>query len=112
MLKHLKIFLTFQITNKHHVKSKIIINQLHAVSLTQHLTLRSPLSAEFWRHCVLNSDLTPLFALTPERRNRNIKLNKYFISSSPDNRSNPQPSRYSHTIVPLGQDGLHMKPLM
>ena len=41
----------------------LILNQLHAVSRTQQSrqreptvrTLRSPLSAEFWRHCVLSS---------------------------------------------------------
>ena len=41
---------------------KIKSNQLHAVSRTQQgrqrepsvKTLRSPLSAEFWRHCVLS----------------------------------------------------------
>ena len=38
---------------------KIIKNQLHAVSRTQQRgptvkTLRFPLSAEFWRHCVLS----------------------------------------------------------
>ena len=43
--------------------------------------LCSPLSAKFWRHCVL-SGRTPRFASTPERRNGNINLSKYFISSS------------------------------
>ena len=38
-----------------------VLNQLHAVSRTQQgrqrepsLKMRSPLSAEFWRHCVLS----------------------------------------------------------
>ena len=44
------------------IKVKIKINQLHTISRTQQgrqrepsvKTLRSPLSAEFWRHCVLS----------------------------------------------------------
>ena len=60
------------------------MNQLHAVSRTQQgrqrepsvRTLRSPLPADFWRHCVLSSG-TPRFTSTPERRNENINVNKY-----------------------------------
>ena len=62
------------------------ISQLHAVPRTQQVrqrkpnvkTLRSPLSAEFWRHCVLSG------RTQPERRNENINVNKYFTSSSGD----------------------------
>ena len=69
-------------------------NQIHAVSRTQQgrqrepsvKTLRSPLSAEFWRHCVL-SGRTQRHA-SPQHQseeNRNINLsNTYFISSSGD----------------------------
>ena len=57
-------------------------NQLHAVSRTQQgrqrepsvKTLRSPLSANFWRHCVLSGGTQRRsFASTPVRRNGNIK---------------------------------------
>ena len=47
-------------------KNQIKSNQLHAVSRTQQVRLR-----EF---------SSPLF--TPERKNENIYLNKYFVSSS------------------------------
>ena len=64
------------------------ILKFHAVSRTHQgrqrepsvETLRSPLSAEFWRHL--------RFASTPERRNENINLSKYFISSSGDRTHN------------------------
>ena len=43
------------------IKIKLKLNQLHAVSRTEQgrqepsvKTLRSQLSAEFWRHCVLS----------------------------------------------------------
>ena len=52
-------------------------------------TLRSPLSAEFWRHCVLSCrNQRRAFASTPERKNGNINLSKYFISSSADRTHN------------------------
>ena len=42
-------------------------------------TLRSPFSAEFWKHCVLSGGTQHhAFASTAERRHKN---NKYFISS-------------------------------
>ena len=66
------------------------IKQLHVVSRTQQgwqrepnvKTLRSTLSAEFWRHCVLNlKSQRRALASTPERRNGNIiNLNKFSSS--------------------------------
>ena len=44
-------------------------------------TLHSPLSTVYRRHCVLSGG-TQHRALPPERRNRNINLNKYFTSSN------------------------------
>ena len=89
-------------------------NQLHTVSRTQQgrqrepsvKTLCFPLFAEFWRHCVL-SGRTQRRALpaTPERRNRNINLSKYFISSSGD-RTNDHSVLQSH-FVPLRHDWPH-----
>ena len=84
--------------------------QLHAVSCTQQdrqressvETLRCPRSAEFWRHCVLNGRIR---ASKPERRNGNIHLNKYFISSSLDRTPN-QSVLQSH-FVPLRHDWPH-----
>ena len=80
------------------------LNQLHAVSRTHQgrqkepsvKTLRCPLSGRVlealrveWRNS------TPHFPLTPERRNENINVNKYFISSK---RIEPTTSRFnSHT---------------
>ena len=58
-------------------------------------TLSSPLSAEFWRHCVMR-----------ERRNGNINLTKYFISSSGD-RTHNQSVLQSH-FVPLHHDWPHI----
>ena len=59
------------------INSKINeINQLHAVSRTRQ-GIPEALRVE-WQN------LTPRFASTPERRNGNINLNKYFISSSGD----------------------------
>ena len=82
--------------------------RLHAVSRTQQgkqrepsvKTLRSPLSAEFWRHCVLSGRIQR--RSTPERRNGNINLSKYFISSSGD-RTHNQSVLQSH-LVPLRHD--------
>ena len=85
--------------------NQIKLNQLQVVS---HIpqgrqrepsfkTLRSPLSAEFWRHCVL-SGRTQRRASTPESRNRNINLSKYFTSLSGDRTHNQ-----SH-FVPLRHD--------
>ena len=70
------------------------------------LRLRSPLSAMLWRDCVLSGG-TPrrAFASTPERRNQNINLNKYFISSSRDRTYN-QSILQSH-FVPLRHDWPH-----
>ena len=73
-------------------------------------TLRSPLPADFWRHCVLIleglrvewQNSTPSFASTPERRNGNINLSKYFISSSGDRIQN-QSVLQSH-FMPLRHD--------
>ena len=96
-----------------------IFYQLHAVFRTQQgkhrepcvKTHRSPLSVLFlvlgplrveWRNP------TQLFASTPERRNENINLNKYFISSNGDRTHNQ--SIYSHTsfmdLIHKGQDDL------
>ena len=70
-------------------------------------TLRSPLSAEFWRHCVLEwQNSTPRLASTPGRRNRNINLSKYFISWSGD-RTHNQSILQSH-FVPLRHDWPHL----
>ena len=69
------------------------LNQLHAVSRTQQgrqrepsvKSLRYPLSAEFWRHCVLNGR-NQLRALSRHQseENENINLSKF---SSPRIRS-------------------------
>ena len=88
-------------------------NQLHAVSRTQQgrqrelsvNTLRSPLSAEFWRHChcVLSGGPNRrASASTPERRNENLNVNKYFTSSSGD-RTHNQSILQSH-FVPMRPD--------
>ena len=71
-------------------------NHLHPVFCTQQgrqrepsvKTLRSPLSAEFWSHCVLSGRTQRRAVSTPERRNGNINLSKYFISSSGDRTHN------------------------
>ena len=44
----------------------------------------SPLSAEFWRHCVLKAELKAALNLDTRERNGNINLSKYFISLSGD----------------------------
>ena len=80
-------------------------NQLHAVSRTQQgrqrkpsvKTLCSPLSAKFWRHCVLRG----------RTERQNIYLIKYFISSSGDRTHNQ--SIYSHTLCPCATTGLYKK---
>ena len=86
-------------------------NQLHAVSSAQQgkqkdssvKTLRSPLSAEFWRHLRVKwLNLTLPFASTPKRRNGNMNLNKYFISSSGDRTYNQMRSQ-SHTYTPAAR---------
>ena len=69
---------------------------LHAVSRTHQgrqrepndKTFRSPLSAEFWRHCVLSGRTQRRACSQPERRTGNINLSKYFISSSGDRTHN------------------------
>ena len=81
--------------------------QLHAVSCAllgrqrepSVKTLHSPFSAEFWRHCVLSGRTQRRASSTPERRNGDINLNKYFISSSGD-RTHNQSVLQSH-FVPL-----------
>ena len=85
--------------------------QLHAVSRTQQgrqrepsvKTLRFPLSAKFWRHCVL-SGRKPRLTSTPERKRSdgNINSSKYLISSSGD-RTHNQSVLQSH-FVPLRRD--------
>ena len=67
-------------------------------------TLRSPLSAEFWSDSlrVEWQNSTPRLASTLERRNVNINLSKYFISSSED-RTHNQSVLQSH-FVPLRYD--------
>ena len=87
-------------------------NQLHAVSCTQQgrqrepnvKTLRSPLSAEFWRHCMLRGG-TPSSASTPERRKENVNLNYYL--SFPRAEIEPTTSyTYSHILSPYATTGL------
>ena len=89
-------------------------NQLHTVFRIQQgrqrahsvKTLRSPLSTEFWRHCVL-SGRTQRRALPRHQseENGNIILSKYFISSSGDLTHN-QSILQSH-FVPLRHDWPH-----
>ena len=88
------------------LKQIYYINQLHAVSRTQQgrqrepsvKTLRSPLSTEFE---LQNS--TPRLASTPERKNENINLSKYFYLL--EWRSNPQLVDFTTVnFVPLHHD--------
>ena len=73
--------------NLHTRQIKLKINQFYAVYRTQHgrprqpkvKTLRSPLSANFWRRVERWRCSTPRFATTLDRRNGNIKLNKCFF---------------------------------
>ena len=65
-------------------------------------TLRSALSVEFWRHCVLSGGTPLRFASIPERRIGNINLNKHLISSS-GYRTYSQSRLQSH-FVPLHHD--------
>ena len=83
----------------------VLFFQLHPVSRTQQgrerepsvKTHRSPLSANFWRHCVLSGRIQRrTFPSTPERRKENINVNKYFISSSGDRTHNQ--SIYRRTL--------------
>ena len=86
-------------------------HQLHTVSRTQQgrqrepsdETLRSPLSADFWRHSVLRGR-TQRRALPRHQSEEieNINLSKYFISSCGD-RIHNQSSLQSH-LVPLRHD--------
>ena len=73
--------------------NKLLLNQLHAVSRTQQGRQKEPkvLRQSVPHFCRIREALrvewqnsTPLFASTPERRNNNINLSKYFISSSGD----------------------------
>ena len=80
----------------HHIpilKIKIKWNQLHAVSRTQQGRQREPSvkTLPLSTFCRILEALrvewqnsTPRLTSTPERRNGNIKLSKYFISSSGD----------------------------
>ena len=78
---------------------------MHAVSRTQQgkqiepivKTLRCPLSPEFWRRVKWRHS-TPHFASTPERRNENINVNKYLISTSgiESTTSHDWPQRYNN----------------
>ena len=86
-------------------KSKL--NQLHAISRTQQCrqrepcvkTHRSPLSTEFWRYERVEwRNSTSHFALTPERRNENINVGKYFNPSSGD-RTHNQSILQSHYVI-------------
>ena len=71
-------------------------------------TLRFPLSAKFWRHCVFSGGTQRrAFASTPERRNENININKYFFSSSGD-RTHNQSILQSH-FVPRRHDYTYNK---
>ena len=85
-------------------------NQLHTVLRTQHgrqrepsvMTLRSPLSEILEALRVEWQNSTPRLISTPERRNENINLSKYLISSSGD-RTHNQSVLQSH-FVPLRHD--------
>ena len=83
--------------------------QLHALPRTQQSrqrepsvkTLRSPLSAEFWRHCVLSGRIQRRACPGHQSEdNGNINLSKYFISSSGDRIRNQSVSHF----VPLRHD--------
>ena len=78
--------------------------QLHAVSLTQQgrqkqhfRRILEALRAE-WRNS------TPRFASTPERRNKDINLNTYFISSI--GIESTTSGVYSYTMYPCATTGL------
>ena len=74
----------------------INLNQLHAVSRTHQgrlrepsvKTLRSSLSAEFWRHRVLSSRTQHRPLCRHQSEENGKKLSKYFISSSGDRTPN------------------------
>ena len=82
-----------------------MINQLHAVSRTQQgrqressvKILRSPLSAEFWRRCVLSGRIQRSAMPRHQSEEMDINLNKYFISSSGD-RTHNQSVLQSHFV--------------
>ena len=80
------------------------LNQLHAVSRTWQCRQRKPsvmiLFPTFRRilDCVLSGGARRRAVSTPERRNWNINLNKYFISSS-RNRTRNQSCLQSHTCA-------------
>ena len=90
-------------TKLSHFKYIAHMLQLHAVSRSQQgrqressvKTLRSPLSAEFWRHCVLSGG-TQRSAL-PRNQSENINVNKYFTSASGD-RTHNQSILQSHFV--------------
>ena len=95
---------------------KYIKYQLHTVSRTQQgrqrepsvQTLRSPLSAWFWRHCVLRGrNQRRALPRHQSEENGNINLSKYLISSSGD-RTHNQSILQSH-FVPLRHDWPHIK---
>ena len=86
-------------------KSPLYAARLHSVSCAQKgrqrepsvKTLFSPLSAEFWRHCVA-------FALRPKRRNRSINFKNILF---PRVGIEPTTSRvYCHTLCPCATTGL------
>ena len=47
-------------------------------------------------------------ASTPEQRNENINVSKYFISSSGDRTHNHEQIFYSHTLCPCATTGLRI----
>ena len=96
-MKHLKPkILNWWYLKKNILTEKKEINQLHAVSRTQQGRQREssvkthhfPLSTEFWRHCVFSGGTKRRALPRPERRNENITLSKYFISSNGDRNHN------------------------
>ena len=99
------IYAQFDLINQ---KSKSVSRCVpHTAGQAEGKILRSPLSAEFWRYCVLSGRTQRrVFASTPERRNGNLNLSKYFISSSGD-RTHNQSVLQSH-FVPLRHDRRHL----
>ena len=86
------------------LRSQLFI-QLHAVSRTQQRRQREPSVRHSVPHFLSKyrvQNSTPRFASTPERRNGNINVSKYFISSNGD-RTHNQLVLQSH-FVPLRHD--------
>ena len=97
----------FKVINRYCINIDIIsfFFQLHTVSRTQQGRQRKPsvktlcslISVNIWRHCVFSGGTQHrAFPSTPEQRNENINVNKYFIS-------------IEHTLCPCATTGLKFK---